>query len=110
MEKTKVVEVLCANLQIPGIGETIERALVNRAVGAIYSHVPPFVWEIVGNAADGIDSKDVDSVMEGISRSLAAYAKMPWIPEMVRKQVVDQVLETIRQALHVDSYIEALAK
>jgi hypothetical protein len=110
MEKSRVVDVLCANLQIEAIGEQVERAVITRAVSAVYSHVPPFVWDIVCSAADGIDSKDVDAVIEGISRSITTHAKMPWIPEMIRKQVIDQVLTTIRQALKVDAYIEALAK
>ena len=106
--KTQVVDALCKNLQIPGIGETIEHVVVERAVTSIYDHVPPFVWTIVVTAADGLQPVEIDAIVAGISDSLAKYAKLPWLPEIIRKQVIDQVLATIRQSLHIDNYLAVL--
>jgi hypothetical protein len=35
---------------------------------------------------------------------------MPYLPESVRKQIVDQLLGMLRSSLRFDQYIEALAK
>jgi hypothetical protein len=110
MDKSKVVDALCANLQVPGIGDTVERAAVTRAVSSVYDHVPVFVWEIVVDAADGLDPGEVDALLEAVSKTVAARVKMPYLPESVRKQIVDQLLGILRTSLKFDEYIEALAK
>jgi hypothetical protein len=110
MDKATVVDALCANLQIPGVGESIERAAVTRAVSGIYDHVPVFVWGIVVTAADGLDSGEIDALLESVSKTVAARVKMPYLPESVRKQLVDQLLDLLRSSLKFDQYIEALAK
>ena len=52
VDKTTVVDALCAGLKLPGVGDTVERAAMTRCVAAIYDHVPLFVWGIVISAAD----------------------------------------------------------
>lgn len=110
MDKATVVDALCAGLKVPGIGETVERAAITRCVAAVYDHIPAFVWEIVVSAADGIQEEEIDSLLDSISRTLASRANMPWVPVSIRKQVIDQILATLRTSLQVDDYIEALAK
>jgi hypothetical protein len=110
VDKATVVDALCAGLKLPGIGDTVERAAITRCVAAIYDHVPLFVWGIVVSAADGIQEEEIDSLLGSISRTLAARANMPWVPVSIRKQVIDQILATLRTSLQVDDYLEALAK
>lgn len=110
MDKATVVDALCAELKVPGVGDTVERAAITRCVAAVYDHVPPFVWDIVVTAADGIQEQEVDAILESISKTVAARANMPWVPVSIRKQVVDQILATLRTSLKVDDYLQALAK
>lgn len=110
MDKSTVVDALCANLQIPGVGDTIERAAITRAVSGVYDHIPVFVWGVVVTAADGLDSGEIDALLESVSKTVAARVKMPYLPEIVRKQLIDQLLGLLRSSLRFDQYIEALAK
>lgn len=110
MDKSTVVDALCKNLQIPGVGESVERAAVTRAVSSVYDHVPAFVWGIVVDAADGLDSGEIDELLASISKTVASRVKMPYLPEVVRQQLVDQLLGMLRTSLRFDQYLEALAK
>lgn len=110
MDKATVVDALCKNLQIPGIGESVERAAITRAVSSVYDHVPVFVWGIVVDAADGLDSGEIDALLASVSKTVAARVKMPYLPEIVRQQLVDQLLGILRSSLRFDEYIESLAK
>lgn len=106
--KEQLINTLCDNLQIPGLTDNgfAERALVEKTVGAVYEHVPPFVWGIVISGADGFDVKEVDAIVSGIADSLAKYAKVSWLPETIKREVIRQVLDTIRKALRVDEYLK----
>jgi len=110
MDKATVVDAICSGLKIPGIGESIEHAAVTRCVASVYDHIPVFVWQIVVSASDGIQEEEIDALLESISRTLAARANMPWVPVSIRKQVIDQILATLRSSLQIDAYLEALAK
>lgn len=110
MDKVTVVDALCKNLQIPGVGETVERAAVARAVSGVYDHIPAFVWGIVVDAADGLDSGEIDALLASVSKTVSARVKMPYLPEIVRQQLVDQLLGMLRTSLGFDQYIKSLAK
>jgi len=103
--KEQLIQSLCDNLDIPGIGDTIEHALVARTVGAVYDHVPPFIWKVVIDGSDGFSKQEVDELIGEISRTLAKYAKVGWLPESIRAEVIRQVIGTLRDAMQLDKYL-----
>lgn len=105
--KQQLINTLCDNLQIPGLTDNgfAERTLVEKTIGAVYEHVPPFVWDVVISGSDGFTTQEVDGIIGQISDSLARYSKVSWLPEAIKKEVIRQVLDALRKALHVDQYL-----
>ena len=74
--KAQVIAAICANLQLPGVNDSLEAEgtgrPAGRAGGLVYNHLPPFIWTFVVTTADGLDAHDVDDIMDsvlGIRRS-----------------------------------------
>ncbi len=88
MTRQLVIDSLCAELKIPGIGGAIERTLVTKTISAVYDHVPPFLWDVVISGADGFTPQEVDSLIGTISQSVARYVKVSWLPESIKQEVV----------------------
>ena len=103
--KAQVVAAICANLQLPGVNDVLEQSGVERAVGLVYDHLPPFVWTYVVTAVDGLDANEVDEILASVSATLAKHAKMPWIPESIRVELIGKVLAIIREAAGLDRYL-----
>jgi hypothetical protein len=103
--KEQLIQSLCDNLDIPGIGDTIERKLVEKTIGAVFEHVPPFIWKVVIDGSDGFSKQEVDELIGSVSNTLAKYAKIGWLPESIRAEVIRQVLSTIREAMQVDAFL-----
>ena len=103
--KAQVIAAICANLQLPGVNDTLEAEGVGRAVGLVYDHLPPFIWTFVVTAADGLDTHEVDDIMDSVSRSLARRANMPWVPESLRAELIKRVLAIVRETAQIDRYL-----
>ena len=102
ISRQQFVNTVNQHLDLPFFGEAAEAHMIDICVGTLWSYIPAVVWDTAANAADGLTAAEIDHLLEGAVDLAAKNMRISYIPEAIRRQILQQLVVWLREYCQID--------